>query len=57
MRSGMIMLLLTLVATVLQRKSAVLSLTSIVVSGRTFQKNWHWNVKNVQMLITQYVRT
>lgn len=57
MRSGMIMLLLTLVATVLQHKSAVLSLINIVVSGRTFRKNWHWNVKNVQMLITQYVKT
>lgn len=57
MRSGMIMLLLTLVATVIQHKSAVLSLTNIVVSGRTFRKNWHWNVKNVQMLITQYVKT
>ncbi len=57
MRSGMIMLLLTLVATVLQLKSAVLSLINIVVSGRTFRKNWHWNVKNVQMLITQYVKT
>ncbi|EEG23989.1 hypothetical protein EIKCOROL_01274 [Eikenella corrodens ATCC 23834] len=53
----MIMLLLTLVATVIQHKSAVLSLTNIVVSGRTFRKNWHWNVKNVQMLITQYVKT
>ncbi len=57
MQSGMITLPLTLVVTVLLHKSAVPSLINIAVSARTFQKNWHWNVKNVPTLMAQYVKT
>ncbi len=57
MQLGMTVPLLTLAVTVLRHKSAVPSLTNTAVSGRTFQKSWHWNEKNVRMLMTAYVKT